>query len=340
MNVEGTVVNQTPFGRLSQRAQLAALRPVALVASRAFGVQPASLRCINHGFNTTYAVIDDNGAKYALRLNTHSLRDLVGVLAEQQWITALSDAPNIIVPKPLRTSAGQPFVEVPFAPMHKTLIATMAQWLPGRIVGDKPSRQQLYQLGALTAHLHQQSRLWRPTDDAQFPLVNQLLMNSTDHISDAPASLIPRDVRALIDEVRLHIDAVYTQLNACTSVQPIHADLHTYNVMWHHNALAVFDFDDAGLGLPIQDLAITLYYFRDIPYADAQVWAGYHSVQSDLRVSPDAFESLLIGRGILLLNDMLVLSTPADYEFLPEFVRRMRLRLQHFVDTGTFALRT
>lgn len=332
------MVPHIEFAQLSQRAQIAALRPVALVASRAFGVQPASLRCINHGFNTTYAVTDATGAKYALRLNTHSLRDSAGLIAEQQWITALTKAEHINVPAPLTTATGAPFVEIPFVPLHKTLIATMACWLPGRIVGAKPSREQMRHIGALTAHVHRQSAQWTPTVGAQFPLVNQLFMNSHDHLSDAPLRVIPPEVRRLIDEVRPRIDAVYAQLNAHTPVQPIHADLHPYNLMWHQQQLAVFDFDDAGLGLPIQDLAITSYYVRDIPYADAELWAGYHSVNPHLTIASDAFELLLMGRGILLLNDLLVLTTPADYEFLPEFVRRMQLRLQHFVNTGRFAL--
>jgi Ser/Thr protein kinase RdoA (MazF antagonist) len=332
------MVQHIEFAQLSQLAQIAALRSVARVASRAFGVQPASLRCINHGFNTTYAVTDATGAKYALRLNTHSLRDRAGLIAEQQWITTLTKDVHINVPTPLTTETGVPFVEIPFAPLQKTLIATMARWLPGRVVGAKPSREQMHHIGTLTAHLHRQSTQWVPTVGAQFPLVNQLFMNSQDHLSDAPLRIIPPEVRRLIDEVRPHIDAVYAQLNAHTPVQPIHADLHAYNLMWHQNQLAVFDFDDAGLGLPVQDLAITSYYVRDIPYADAELWAGYHSVNPHLTTASDAFELLLMGRGILLLNDLLVLTTPADYAFLPEFVRRMHVRLQHFVSTGRFAL--
>lgn len=326
------------FVTLSQRAQIAALRPIADRASRAFGVNPASLRCINHGFNTTYAVTDTTGAKYALRLNTHSLRDRAGLYAEQQWISSLAQTTNVVVPTPLYTETGEPFVELPFAPMHKTLVATMARWLPGRIVGARPSRQQVRHIGATMAHLHRQSAQWRTTGDARFPLVNQPLMNSEDHLSGGAAHHISAEVRALLDIVRPHVVRVYAELNAQTRVQPIHGDMHTYNVMWHNNRLAVFDFDDAGLGLPIQDVAIALYYIRDIPYAEAELWAGYHSVNPQLAVSPDVLEALLIGRGILLLNDLLVLTNPEDVAFIPEYVRRMQLRLQYYVDTGRFAL--
>lgn len=331
-------VQQIPFRAMSQRAQVAALRPIAFQASCAFGVHPVALRCINHGFNTTYAVIDRTGAKYALRLNTHSLRDIRGLQAEQQWIDALNDVAEITVPTVIYTAAGLSFVEIPFVPMQKTLTATMTRWLPGRIVGSRPSRQQVFQMGVLTARLHQQSVTWQLTGDAQFPLVNQLLMNSHDNLSSASSDVIPDAVRLLLDNVRSLVDAVYVRLNAQTKVQPIHADLHTYNMIWHNQTLAVFDFDDAGLGLPVQDIAISLYYLRDIAYADAQFWAGYHSILPGFGIAQADFEALLMGRGIVLLNDLLGLTTPADYAFVPEFVRRVQLRLQHFVDTGTFAL--
>jgi len=331
-------VHSREFATMSQRAQLAVLRPIADRASRAFGVNPVSLRCINHGFNTTYAVTDTTGAKYALRLNTHSLRDCAGLYAEQQWISALAQTTNVVVPTQLYTDAGEPFVELPFAPMHKTLVATMARWLPGRIVGARPSRHQVRHIGATMAHLHRHSAQWRPTADAQFPLVNQPLMNSEDHLSGVAAHHISTEMRALLDTVRPRVAQVYAALNAHTAVQPIHGDMHIYNVMWHNNNLAVFDFDDAGLGLPIQDVAITLYYVRDIPYAEDELWAGYHSVNPQLTVAPEVLETLLIGRGILLLNDLLVLTNPAEAEFIPEYLRRMQLRLQYFVDTGGFAL--
>ena len=328
------------FAQLSQRAQLAALHPVARVACTTFGVQPQSVRCINHGFNTTYAVIDATGAKYALRLNTHSLRDRAGLYAEQQWIRALATSTNVSVPTPLYTDAGKPFVELPFAPLHKTLIATMARWLPGRIVGARPSRQQVRQMGVVMAHLHRHSAQWHATDGAAFPRVNRLLMNSDDHLAGASADKIPTSVRVLIDAVRPQIDQIYAQLNASMTVQPIHADLHTYNMMWHQHTLSVFDFDDAGMGLPIQDVAIMLYYLRDIPYAETELWTGYQSVNPALNVSADVLEALMMGRGILLLNDLLTLTTAADAAFLPEYVRRTTLRMEHFLRTGKFALLT
>jgi Ser/Thr protein kinase RdoA (MazF antagonist) len=331
-------MTQLPFAQLSQRSQIAILRPAVHHACRAFGITPTSIRCVNHGFNTTFRIIDSTHRHYALRANTHSLRTPAGITAEMAWIQALQDVDGIHVAKPCITPSGAVAVSIPFAPLNTALDITLAHWLPGRIVGGRPSRAQLRALGNLMARLHRHSAQWQSPTVADLPAINQLLMNSPDHLADAPPSIIPHDVRRLLAEVRPHIDAIYARLNTRMRTQVIHADLHAYNLMWHAGQLAVFDFDDAGVGLAIQDLAISTYYVRDIAGAEAEIRAGYAAVAPLPAISQSEFEGLLMGRGIVLLNDTLVLTTPADYAFLPEFVRRMQLRLQHYVDTETFAL--
>lgn len=327
-----------PFAQRSQRAQIAQLRPIAMQVCHAFDIRIQTLACINHGFNTTYAVTDQTGHKYALRLNTHSLRDSAGLAAEIAWMQAIAAEGIIRIPSLCRTPQDQHIVEIAFPALGKVLSATMAHWLPGRIVGARPSYQQLVALGQLTAQLHQQSVDWRPPAPAMFPFINQLLLNSDDHLAQLPTHSMPAELHERLALVRPQLDAVFAQLNAQSRPQPIHADLHTYNVMWHDGTLAVFDFDDAGYGLAIQDIANTLYYVRDLAYADEAFLRGYTQVAPLPLGTHEFLDSLMMARGIVLLNDLLVLTNPADVAFVPEFMRRITLRLRHFMETGRFAL--
>ena len=326
------------YAGLTQRQQLAVLRPFAHAALAQFAIQPASLRVVNHAFNTTYAVRDAAGQQYALRLNTQSLRDSQGIEAELQWIEALASEGIVNVPTPYKTVAGGFAATLDCPPLGKRLHATVARWLPGRIVGARPSRQQLTQIGRVTALLHQQSKDWRPSGGATFPRVDGIFMNSPDnlrHGDDAPLSPV---LYQLLAEAMTIIAPVYAQLAHRFAIQPIHADIHPYNLIWHAGQLSVFDFDDAGLGWPIQDLAVTCYYLRDIVGAEAQVLAGYTSVTAMPTVSSAEFEALLMARGILLFNDLIVSQSHEECEFVPEYCRRMELRLRHFLDMGTFRL--
>jgi Ser/Thr protein kinase RdoA (MazF antagonist) len=326
------------YDQLTQRQQLAVLRPFARAAMAQFAIQPALLRVVNHAFNTTYAVSDTAGQQYALRLNTQSLRDPDGVAAELQWIEALAATGLVNVPTPAKTVVGAFAAQIDCPPLQKTLLATLARWLPGRIVGARPTRQQLTQIGRVTALLHQQSKDWRASGGATFPHIDGIFMNSPDNLSHGDDARLSPVLYQLLSEAMVIIAPVYTQLAHRFAIQPIHADIHPYNLMWHVGQLSVFDFDDAGMGWPIQDLAVTCYYLRDIVGAEAQVLAGYTSVATMPAVSSAEFEALLMARGILLFNDLIVSQSHEEREFVPEYCRRMELRLRHFLDTGTFQL--
>ena len=326
------------YAGLTQRQQLAVLRPFAHAALAQFAIQPASLRVVNHAFNTTYAVRDAAGQQYALRLNTQSLRDSQGIEAELQWIEALASEGIVNVPTPYKTVAGGFAATLDCPPLGKRLHATVARWLPGRIVGARPSRQQLTQIGRVTALLHQQSKDWRPSGGATFPRVDGIFMNSPDNLRHGDDARLSPVLYQLLAEAMTIIAPVYAQLAHRFAIQPIHADIHPYNLIWHAGQLSVFDFDDAGLGWPIQDLAVTCYYLRDIVGAEAQVLAGYTSVTAMPTVSSAEFEALLMARGILLFNDLIVSQSHEECEFVPEYCRRMELRLRHFLDMGPFRL--
>ena len=64
-----------PFADLTQRQQLVLLRPVALHACAQFDIVPHTLRMVNHGFNTTYAVTTASGALSVRRRRRKTPRD-------------------------------------------------------------------------------------------------------------------------------------------------------------------------------------------------------------------------------------------------------------------------
>ena len=101
-------------------------------------------------------------------------------------------------------------------------------------------------------------------------------------------------------------------------MQPIHADLHPWNPMWHEGEIALFDFDDSGFGLPIQDIATAIYYL-DTKEQDAAFIAGYESVARLPAYSEKQMGLLLLQRRILLLNYLYETSNPEHAELIPEY---------------------
>ena len=72
-----------------------------------YGIKDAEVECINFEFNATFSVTTDSGQRYALRLNINSTRNEANIVAEVQWVRALSRVAGINVPSPIATLDDQ-----------------------------------------------------------------------------------------------------------------------------------------------------------------------------------------------------------------------------------------
>lgn len=91
------------FEQLSQRTQVARLRPTAHAALRGYTLDVTQLRLLNHGFNTIFRVDTSTGERYALRLNVNSRRSPAPIAAEMAWLDALSRDTALQLPTPQLT---------------------------------------------------------------------------------------------------------------------------------------------------------------------------------------------------------------------------------------------
>jgi Ser/Thr protein kinase RdoA (MazF antagonist) len=98
----------------------------------------------------------------------------------------------------------------------------------------------------------------------------------------------------------------------------------------------VFDFDDSGLGFPVQDLAVTTYYLRPADDLVDALREGYASVTELPYVSDDDFEALVAQRNLLLLNDLLFTTNAEHRQLLPNYARNTIRKIGSWLDTGIF----
>jgi Ser/Thr protein kinase RdoA (MazF antagonist) len=120
-------------------------------------------------------------------------------------------------------------------------------------------------------------------------------------------------------------------------VRPLHADLHGGNLKWHEGRLAVFDFDDCGLGLPALDLAVAAFYLRgNDPALERALTAGYVETASLPDVDPAHFEAMVAARQLLLANSLLATSTAELRREAGLYLGVTVGRMRHWLETGTF----
>lgn len=323
------------FEDRSVLGQVARLRPTAFEVLRQYPIEVASLRLLNHGFNTTFRVDTTDGRRFALRLNVNSRRTDAFIGAEMAWLTALTEETDLWVPTPQRTRDGALLTHVDFADLGRPLAVAMFAWLPGSDIGDEASPVQMRAVGRATAALHAHGEAWRPPAGTELPAIDKVLMD-VPNVLDAGHELLSNGDHELIDAVFQQVQGHYDTMFAGARRQPLHADLHIWNLRWFRGRLAVLDFDDSGIGVPVQDLAISAYYLRDNAEQEAALLEGYEEMRPLPAFSTDQYEAMVASRNLVLLNDVINTSNAEFIEMLPRYVPNTLTKLRAYMETGVF----
>lgn len=323
------------FASLSQSAQVARLRITALKALQAYPFEVKRLRLLNHGFNTTFRVDTADGQKFALRLNVNSRRSAQQIRAEMAWLEALSRETDLRVPTPQLTREGALLQHLWNADLGRELPAALFSWLPGKNLGQQATPQQMREVGRATSLLHQHALTWKLPAGAELSSLQDPLMDSPNNFESDNKWLTP-EAREVIDLTMQQTKAVLDKLFTQDAPRPLHADLHNWNLKWARGKLYVFDFDDSGIGVPVQDLAIAAYYLRPKKEQEAALLEGYAATAPLPTYTQTEFETLVAGRNLVLLNDVLVNNTANIQAMMPRYLLNSLTKLRHFLDTGEF----
>lgn len=325
---------RSAYDELGEAAQVEALRAIALRAATAFGIEVARLELLLHGYNTTFALHATDGSRFALRVATNSHSTTEHVIAQQAWIEAIAAETDVLVAPPLRSADGSWFVEVDAPPLGRPLLVTIAGWLDGADA-DALEPEAARALGRAMATLHEHAATWRMPPGATLPSFDGPLLGDRDLLDAAPG--LRDDGRQLLREARRRTADAFDHLAGSAAPRPLHADLHGGNVKWHERRLAVFDFDDAGVGLPVLDLAIATFYLRgEDARLEAALRAGYAEIAPLPDVDRDDFEALVASRQLLLANALQLTSTAALRAQASAYLETSLARLLRWRDTGTF----
>lgn len=316
----------TPFAALAKEQQIDLLVGVARAALAEFGVNPSEIESINHEFNSTFRVVAEDGKRYALRINVNSERTVENLRAEVTWVRQITE---VVTPKPMPTKSGEYFVVIPSAEAARDFACVLYSWVEGEELGDEPTEEQLFALGAALAKLHQTpKRELEPGCD--LPVLNDPLWHDPDTLLGDEAGL-PEEQRELVTLAYRRIADFTNELYASGTPQVIHADLHGWNAMWSESGITVFDFDDCAIGFPIQDLFTTLYYL-DTEEQDAAVLRGYASVAPVPVFSEEDRKLLMIQRRLVLNNILLHSATEEFREMFPKYTAETMRRLREWLN--------
>lgn len=327
-------MKKPPYAERSSRSQVSLLRRHALTFLQEFGWPSSSLvKCVNHGFNTTFRVKAEGFPEAALRINTNSSKNLEHVQSEAAFVDHLSGQ-GILVPKPLAALEGQ-FVHCHEWEGPRPLKAILYTWLPGRLYRTGFTPKDGLNLGRLTKSLHEAAAGWTPPENGSLVLAGDPLGGLPWVMDDQKGFGIDLGVWK---EVWERAKNLYSRMDKAPRIV-IHDDLHMWNLMRTRQGMAVFDFDDMVLGWPIRDAAVTLFYIRrltDAAKVEEAYWQGLELTHEMAGLSRAEFE-LMVGVRVLLLSNDLAQSSNSELraEF-PGYVKKADRRLKRLLDEGVY----
>ena len=234
-----------------------------------WSLKPLAIDVVSQSENIVYKVTAAEGT-FAFRIHRPGYHTLDELNAEQEWTDALTRG-GFRLPTTRPTASGAR--DLPVQVNGGTRYAGVIEWLNGSTMKDladgEPTHEMRYQqlrvLGELMAKLHNHATTWQPSDTF---IRHHLDVDGFFGASpfwgrywESPA--IQPDQRALLLKTQISIaDRLHQLGQDGDDFGMIHADLHEGNVFISDAKMYLIDFDDAGFGWYLYDIAVALYQYH------------------------------------------------------------------------------
>ncbi|MCC7410930.1 MAG: phosphotransferase [Gammaproteobacteria bacterium] len=306
----------TDFYALAPEQQAARLCELALAALPHWGITDARVTLVKMRENAVFRVDAPDGGRYALRIHRHGYHSDAALRSELQWMQALAQAGIDVPVVKAGVSAGL-FETVACDTVPEPRQIDLFEWIDGRPIGaageslahDLPGlRRMFHAMGQLCARLHNQASTWTPP-----PGFTRHAWDAQGLTGEAPfwgrfweLAALTDAQRTLIETARARVHAgLLAQDSSAAGYSMIHADLSPDNVMLAGDRLLLLDFDDAGFGWHLFELATALYFHvREDYYADVRsaLIEGYRSHRPLSDAALASLPLFLTARGLTYLG--------------------------------------
>ncbi len=285
------------FDSLSEAERIRHLGEVAARAVPYWDVSAhARLTLLNISENATYRV-DDPGAAEPLILRVHRTgyhtRD--AVRTELAWMKALKEEAGVETPQAIPSRDGELIRSVATPALGEERFVVMFAFIEGREPDADADdlTESFKRLGAIAARMHRHARGWqRP------PYFERLVWDFEGSVGrngnwgdwrqglalDSERIAVLEEMSALIEQRVAHFGKGPDRFGL------IHADLRLANLLVTDNDTRVIDFDDAGLGWFLYDIATAVSFMEERPDLDRllRAWVQAYRTEAPLSAEEEA----------------------------------------------------
>lgn len=325
------------FERLTPEQQMEHLLALAYKSLRHWGLEGSELSLVKYRENAVYKVTAQDGVRYALRIHRHAYHTDASLRSELEWMSALNEG-GFAVPEVLPATDGRLLVSESTDAVVEPRKIDLFAWIDGEPLGsdieglgDNATRvTELYtDLGRSAAELHNQASRWELPEGFE--------RHAWDHdglVGEKPfwgrfweLELLDESQRQLMARVRDRISDELSQYDRSPQrYSLIHADFVPENLMVENGNLRLIDFDDAGFGWHLFELATALYFIQEdacYPAAKQALIDGYRQLRPLADEDLDRLELFLAARGCTYLGWIRSRQeTDTARELAPDLIRR------------------
>lgn len=326
------------FYALTTRGQARRLRRMALAALENYDLDVRRVSLVTNEMNGIFRIDTAAGSRYILRICFPQMHSPGEIRSEMMWLAALRRDTDLIVPQPLtnRDGALVTTVEAPGVPEARHCV--VFGWVKGKDLAEQPTPENWGRLGEFAAHLHDHGAAFEPPDgfgicryDKVYPFGEHVVIFDETHRHLFPPHRY-RIYKQAFDRVQAAIDRLKAGPNG---MSVIHGDLHHWNVKVYRGRISAFDFEDLMWGYPVQDIAITFYYIRrheQYPALRETFMRGYTGRRPWPEEYPGQIDTFIAGRGLMLVNDVLLFPNLVDQQETSRFIERTEANLRAFLE--------
>ena len=336
------------FYQLNEVQQTQILIKLASSALSSWGVNALTIELIKYRENAVFKVETvDN--RFALRIHRAGYHDPIALRSELQWLSALGEE-GIPVPIVIPTTDQQLLAQHSIADIPEPRFIDLFEWIEGKhffnveggLGKDVTKIETTYlQIGRVAAQLHNQASQWQlPKGFKRHAWDEQGLVGEQPFWGRFwELSLLTKEQRSLLLEAREKVSKQLQSLDkTAANYSLIHADFVPENLMTDGDSVRLIDFDDAGFGWHLFELATALYFIQDDPHylvAQAALIAGYRQLRSLSDQKLQNLDTFLTARSFTYLGWIQDRQeTQTAREHAPELIDRACRQAQAYVSTA------
>ncbi|MEX1378286.1 MAG: phosphotransferase [Eubacteriales bacterium] len=306
----------TPIGKKRR------LKKLAIDVLKQYDIHIRAVVFLAEETNVFYKVVDTTGKKYALKIFQEESSTIDDNLAEVFLINEISTKTDIKVPSVIASKSNQSITVVETDCFDTPKRAALYSWVNGVALDGHESDQLFYALGQMTAKLHV------ATKDTIIP--SSIHPKKWDKVfyynGEVPVYKEEKYQKYLSDEYHRLMDFIIPFLDEelpkyylGAKPQLIQGDLNPWNVRLHGGELHLLDFEEAMFALPVHDIAIMLFYYKndekfDYENVKKNIFSGYSSIAPLPEISEYDIDLLILARFVNFLNYVLLIEDdPTEY---------------------------